>query len=77
MCRREQKPYSRISRRLKPRVTVLAKASSNLTELIVRYSTTSKDVKLLVTEAEGATVLEAVTRRPVKTQQTEKIYCVL
>jgi hypothetical protein len=39
-------------------------------QLIVRQSPASKAVK---TEAELSTVLEAVTRQPVKTQQTEKI----
>jgi hypothetical protein len=41
----------------------------------VRQSPASKSVN---TEAEGATVLEAVTRRqPVETEQTEKISYVL
>jgi hypothetical protein len=38
-------------------------------ELVVRQSSVSKDVN---TEAEQATALEAVTRQPVKTQQTWK-----
>jgi anti-sigma factor RsiW len=45
------------------------------TEWVVRQSPASKDAK---TEAEEATVLEAVTRRqPVKIQQTEKSSYVL
>jgi hypothetical protein len=44
-------------------------------ELVVRQSPASKDVN---TEAEEATVLEAITRRqPVKIQQTEKTRCLL
>jgi hypothetical protein len=43
-------------------------------ELVVRKSQASKDVK---TEAEGSTVLETVTRQSVKKQQAEKPYCVL
>jgi hypothetical protein len=42
----------------------------NNVEFIMKKSPTSKDVN---TEAEEATALEAVTRQPVKTQQTEKI----
>jgi hypothetical protein len=34
----------------------------------------SKDVN---TEAKDATMLEAITRKPVKIKQTEKTYCVL
>jgi hypothetical protein len=37
----------------------------------VRVSPASKDVSK---EAEGFTALEAVTREPVKTQQTEKTF---
>jgi hypothetical protein len=41
----------------------------------VKKSPARKDVN---TEAEKATVFEAVTRqKPVKRKQTEKIYCVL
>jgi hypothetical protein len=38
-------------------------------ELVVKQSMASKDVN---TEVEEATSLEAVTRQPMKTQQTEK-----
>jgi hypothetical protein len=40
----------------------------------VRQSPDSKDMNM---EAEEATSLEVVTRQPVKTQQTEKTWCVL
>jgi hypothetical protein len=43
-------------------------------ELVVGQSPASKDVN---TEAEGSTVLKAVTRQPVKIQQTQKTQCVL
>jgi hypothetical protein len=49
MSRREQKSSSWISRRLKPEMTMLAKASSNLNylpnELVVRQSAPGKDVR--------------------------------
>jgi hypothetical protein len=49
MSRREQKPWSWISRRLKLEMTMLAKASSNLNdrpnELVVRQSPPGKDVR--------------------------------
>jgi hypothetical protein len=45
------------------------KSLRNNAELVVRESPASKDVNM---EAERTTVLEAVTRQPVKAQQTEK-----
>jgi hypothetical protein len=39
------------------------------TEFIVKQSLVSKDVNM---EAEGSMALEASTRKPVKTQKTEK-----
>jgi hypothetical protein len=43
-------------------------------QVVVTESLASKAMK---TEAEDATSLEAITRKPVKPQQTEKTYCML
>jgi hypothetical protein len=50
------------------------KSLRNNTELVVRQSPAIQDVN---TEAEVSTELEAVTRQPLKTQQSEKTYCML
>jgi hypothetical protein len=58
-----------------PSVPRCYKQDKSRVQLVVRHWSASKDVN---TEAEGATALQAVTRqRLVKTQQTEKILCVL
>jgi hypothetical protein len=51
------------------RSTCCCKSLRSNTELVVRQSLASKDVN---TEGEEVTALKAVTRQPVKTQQTEK-----
>jgi hypothetical protein len=53
---------------------VVVKSLSSKSELVVRQPPASKVVN---TEAEEATLLEAVTRQPVKKHQSEKNYCVL
>ena len=51
-------------------VTRCCKQDKSRVQLVLRQSAASKDVN---TEAEGSTALGAVTRQPMKTQQTEKI----
>jgi hypothetical protein len=48
---------------------IVVKSLRSNVELLVNQSPAINDVN---TEAEGATALEAVTRQPVKTQQSEK-----
>jgi hypothetical protein len=56
---------------------MLAKHSSNLSGRLAEIGSSQRGPELLNTEAERATAWEAVTRQPVKTQNTEKTYYVL
>jgi hypothetical protein len=61
-------------RRGRRRSTHCFKSLRRSAELVMRYSPASNDANM---EAKKRTALEAVTRQPVKTTQTKKIYCVL
>jgi hypothetical protein len=70
------KTSSKFSER--PKKTSLERVSRQTdksdTEAVVRQSSTSRGMN---TEAKEATALEAVTRQPMKQEQTEKAQCVL